>query len=64
MITPLLYFVGLAGLWILSDAVYSILLYLTAESHTGNLQTWTRDHWVRVLRGIIGLFLVAVPFIV
>lgn len=43
------------GMWIFSDAVYSITLYLSAPSYEGSKkQTWGRDHWVRVVRGIMG----------
>ncbi len=50
--------IAILGTWLVSDAIYSILLYLTADGHTGKAQTWRRDHWVRVVRGIIGLALI------
>ena len=47
---------GAGGCWIFSDAVYSITLYLNAPSYEGSKkQTWCRDHWVRLVRGIIGV---------
>jgi len=53
------YVTGLIGCWILSDAVYSITLYLNAPSHDGlPRQTWKHDHWVRLLRGILGATLI------
>lgn len=47
-----LVWVKLAGVWILSDAVYSLLLYLPTD------QSWIRDHWVRALRGGIGIVMI------
>lgn len=46
------------AMWIFSDAVYSITLYLNAPSYEGSKkQTWARDHWVRLIRAIMGLVL-------
>jgi hypothetical protein len=51
--------VKLLGMWLFSDAIYSIMLYLTAPGVDGKTkQTWKRDHWVRVVRGAIGLALI------
>ena len=54
------YAVGIAGAWIFSDALYSYMLYMGGKSYRGDPQTWAKDHWVRAVRGVIGLFLVAV----
>lgn len=54
------YIVGLIGLWIFSDGVYSLMLYLSAPGHSGVKQTWRRDHWVRVVRGLLGLILIVI----
>ena len=49
----------LIGMWIISDAVYSYTLYLDAPSYEGSKkQTWARDHWVRAVRGICGIWLI------
>ncbi len=50
--------IAILGTWLFGDAIYSILLYLTAEGYSGKKQTWARDHWVRVVRGVIGLALI------
>ncbi len=52
------YWLGCIGTWIFSDALYSLLLYISADGHSGKKQTWMRDHWVRVVRGILGITLV------
>lgn len=52
------YIIGLIGCWIFSDGVYSWTLYLNAPSYEGSKkQTFTRDHWVRLLRCISGIIL-------
>ena len=49
----------LIGVWILSDAIYSWVLYANAPSYQGSKrQTFLRDHWVRLVRGLMGLALV------
>ncbi len=51
---------AILGTWLFSDAIYSLMLYLTAPGCEGvKQQTWKRDHWLRVVRGIIGLALIA-----
>lgn len=48
-----------AGVWILSDSIYSIMLYLTAPGCEGvKRQTWKRDHWLRVLRGLLAILII------
>ena len=52
------YLTGLIGMWIFSDAVLSITLYLNAPSYEGSKkQTWKKDHWVRIVRGVCGIAL-------
>ncbi len=52
------YWIGLLGMWIFSDAILSITLYLNAPSYDGSIkQTWAKDHWVRVVRGVLGVVL-------
>ena len=58
------YIVGLLGMWIVSDAILSITLYYHAPSYEGSSkQSWGRDHWVRVVRGIIGIALIILPLV-
>jgi negative regulator of sigma E activity len=52
------YCIGLIGMWIFSDGLYSLALYLNAESYNGNKQTWRRDHWVRAVRMVFGVILI------
>ncbi len=49
---------GLIGCWLLCDAIYSLSLYLGAKGYNGKKQTWRRDHWVRVVRGLLGITLI------
>ena len=52
------YFVGLIGMWILSDGVLSWTLYAHAVSYENNRkQTFWGDHWVRLVRCILGIAL-------
>ena len=44
------YILGLLGMWIFSDAVYSYTLYINAPSYDGKRQNWKQDHWVRAVR--------------
>jgi len=55
-----IYLIGVIGAWIFSDGLYSILLYLGKPGFNGVLQTWKRDHWIRVVRMILGLILIAI----
>ena len=41
------------GVWILSDSIISITLYLNAPSYEGSpQQSWARDHSIRIVRGL------------
>ena len=51
------YAYGLIGMWIFSDAILSITLYLNAPSYDNTKQTFKHDHWVRVVRGFCGIAL-------
>ena len=51
------YAIGLIGMWVLSDAILSISLYLNAPSYDNTRQTWKHDHWVRLVRGLCGIAL-------
>ena len=49
------------GTWLLSDAVYSIFLYLRAPAWNGERkQTWAGDHWIRVVRAGCALAIIYV----
>lgn len=52
------YIIGLLGVWIFSDAIYSYTLYMGSQSWRGDRQTWAKDHWVRAVRGVIGIALI------
>lgn len=55
------YIVGLLGMWILSDAILSWSLYINSPSYEGSpRQTWKRDHWVRAVRGLVGIALMII----
>jgi len=58
------YSIGLIGCWIFSDAILSITLYLNSPSYDGGKkQTWRKDHWVRVVRGILGVVLMWLGYV-
>ncbi|MAH50439.1 hypothetical protein CMI37_31750 [Candidatus Pacearchaeota archaeon] len=55
------YIVGLIGLWLFSDAILSITLYLNAPSYDGSpKQSWRKDHWVRAVRALCGIALMVI----
>lgn len=57
------YILGLIGMWILSDAILSWSLYINAPSYEGSKrQTFARDHWVRLVRGICGVILMVMGY--
>jgi len=58
------YSIGLIGMWVFSDAVLSITLYLNSQSYDGTRQTWRKDHWVRVVRGLCGIALMVMGVMV
>jgi len=65
MISLIGYAVGLIGLWIVSDGIYSWSLYVNAPSYQGNRkQTFMVDHWVRLVRIILGIVLIWLGMIV
>uniref|UniRef100_A0A6M3J5N9 Uncharacterized protein n=1 Tax=viral metagenome TaxID=1070528 RepID=A0A6M3J5N9_9ZZZZ len=51
------YLLGIFGCWIFSDALYSYSLYKGDKNYKGNPQNWANDHWVRAVRGLIGIAL-------
>jgi len=52
------YAIGLIGMWIFSDGILSWTLYLNAPSYEGSKkQTFKKDHWVRLVRILLGVTL-------
>jgi len=49
------YFLAVSGTWILSDAIYSYVLYAHSQSWRGDRQTWFKDHWIRALRALLAI---------
>jgi len=53
------------GTWLVTDCIYSISLYLNAPSYEGSeKQTFRRDHWVRLVRGVIGVAIIVTGVLV
>jgi len=52
------------GVWNLSDGIYSWVLYKNADSYNGKHQTFVRDHWVRLVRIILALVVIAIGVII
>jgi hypothetical protein len=57
-------FLLIAGTWILSDAIYSYVLYAHSQSWRGERQSWAKDHWVRLLRAILAIGIIAVGCVI
>lgn len=51
--------VGL-GVWFLSDALYSLALYLGKPGYHGATQNWLQDHSVRVVRGCAAVAIIVI----
>lgn len=52
---------AIVGTMIVLDGTYSITLYLNAPSYEGSRkQTFKRDHWVRLLRILLGLTVIVI----
>lgn len=52
--------VGL-GVWYLSDGLYSWSLYHNAATYGSNAkQTFWRDHWIRMVRMILAVVVIAI----
>ena len=55
------YILGLAGMWIFTDGIISIRLYLKTPDETGKrLQSWKYDHSIRVLRCLVGILIMII----
>lgn len=52
------------GTWLLCDGIISIRLYLNSKDETGErAQNWKYDHSIRIIRGLIGIALMVMGFI-
>ena len=60
MINLIAYLVlGVGGMWIVSDGLLSWTLYANAQSYeNGRKQTFKKDHWVRLVRIVIGVTMI------
>lgn len=54
------YAIGLMGMWLFSDGIYSWVLYHNAQCYNGGQQTFWRDHWIRLIRILIGVVLMVI----
>lgn len=53
------YTLGLIGTWLLTDGIYSWILYLNAPSYEGSKrQSFLRDHWIRMVRIILAVLII------
>ena len=59
------YILGLLGMWIFSDAIYSYVLYVNAPTYnSSSRQTWKKDHWVRAVRAAMAIAIMIIGSIV
>jgi hypothetical protein len=55
---------ALIGMWIITDGLISIRLYLNTVNETGKrLQNWKYDHSIRLLRVLCGLLVIGIGYI-
>ena len=55
------YTLGLIGMWIFTDGIISIRLYLNTPDPTGKkLQNWKYDHSIRLIRCLCGIALMVI----
>jgi len=55
------YLTGLIGMWIFTDGIISIRLYLHTQDETGKrVQSWKYDHSIRILRCLCGVILMVI----
>ena len=55
------YLLALIGMWLLSDAIYSFVLYVNAPSYDGKTrQTFKKDHFIRLIRGILAVIIIVI----
>lgn len=46
------------GVWLLSDGIYSWVLYHNSKSYNGEIQTFWRDHWIRLIRIVLAIIII------
>ena len=52
------YVLGIAGCWLMCDGIISIRIYLNTVDETGKrIQNWKLDHSIRIIRSLIGVFM-------
>lgn len=49
---------SIVGTWVISDGIYSWVLYANSQSWRGEKQNFKKDNWVRLVRIICGVALV------
>ena len=55
------YLIGLIGMWVFTDGLISIRLYLNTRDETGKrIQSWRYDHSIRVARCLCGIALMII----
>lgn len=55
-----MYWVGIIGMWVFSDGLLSWILYRNKESYRGDRQTFKKDHWIRLVRCVVGVALIII----
>ena len=53
------YLIG-AGVWLLSDSIYSWVLYAHSQSWRGKRQDFWHDNWIRLIRGVLSIGIIIV----
>ena len=46
------------GIWLISDGIYSWVLYKHTQSWRGEKQNFAKDHYIRLIRIILGIIIV------
>ena len=46
------------GGWLLLDGIGSIIMYYNKAGYDGRVQSWKKDHWMRVVRAAMGVALI------
>ncbi len=55
------YWIGIIGCWLLSDGIISWNLYVNSATYNSDAkQTFRKDHWVRLVRIICAVILIAI----
>jgi len=54
------YWLGVIGAWLLSDAIYSWVLYANSQSWRGDRQNFVKDNWVRLVRALCAIGIIII----